>query len=48
MLSKKSAASRWNATIELHRDTFGVTPSYILGRLARATIATRRNAPLKR
>jgi AraC-like DNA-binding protein len=25
----------------LHRDTFGVTPSYILGRLARATIAAR-------
>jgi AraC-like DNA-binding protein len=25
----------------LHRDTFGVTPSYILGRLARATISAR-------
>jgi AraC-like DNA-binding protein len=25
----------------LHRETFGVTPSYILGRLARATIAAR-------
>jgi AraC-like DNA-binding protein len=26
----------------LHRETFGVTPSYILGRLARATIAARK------
>jgi AraC-like DNA-binding protein len=29
----------------LHRETFGVTPSYILGRLARATIAARRDCP---
>jgi AraC-like DNA-binding protein len=31
----------------LHRETFGVTPSYILGRLARATIAAQGRAALK-
>lgn len=32
----------------LHRETFGVTPSYILGRLARAAITARKNPPVGR
>ena len=31
----------------LHRETFGVTPSYILGRLARTAIAARKDRPAK-
>jgi len=31
----------------LHRETFGVTPSYILGRLARTAIAARKDGPAK-
>jgi AraC-like DNA-binding protein len=30
----------------LHREIFGVTPSYILGRLARTAIAARKDGPL--